>query len=62
MFEGDFHQFKNLIVKVTCFDGREYTGVATSFRDHDDTSLPVLIVFVFMKAIQIVVLISSVQK
>ena len=40
MFEGDFHQFQNLIVKVTCFDGREYIGVATSFRDHDDTSLP----------------------
>ena len=39
MFTGDFHQFENLYVKVTCFNGTEYIGVATSFRDHDDTSL-----------------------
>lgn len=40
MFEGDFHQFKDLVIKVTCFDGSDYTGIATYFRDHDDTSLP----------------------
>ncbi len=40
MFTGDFHQFQNLYVKVTCNDGREYIGIATSFDDHDDTSLP----------------------
>lgn len=40
MYTGDFHQFQDLVVKVSCFDGRDYIGVATSIKDHDDTSLP----------------------
>lgn len=40
MFAEDFKQYKGQIVKVICFDGREYTGEPTSFRDHDETSLP----------------------
>lgn len=40
MFTEDFHAFEDLVVKVVCYDGREYVGIATSFRDHDEFSLP----------------------
>ncbi|WP_296896914.1 hypothetical protein [uncultured Megamonas sp.] len=40
MFNEDFKQYKDYIVRVICNDGREYVGNPTIFRDHDSTSLP----------------------
>ena len=40
LFNEDFKQYKDHIVRVICNDGREYVGEPTIFRDHDATSLP----------------------
>lgn len=40
MYTGDLHQFYDKLVRVICLNGYEYVGVATSFRDHDEFSLP----------------------